>query len=266
MPTVDDVLAALEMIAPAALAEDWDNVGLLLGDRRRPVTAVLTCLTLTPDVAREAVDQRCGLVIAHHPILFRATKQLTADTAEGAMLLQLIEAGVAVCSPHTGYDSSAEGINQQLAERLGLTEVNPLRPIAPADGNAGVVGGGRYGRWNGGASLETLLQRVKAALQIDVLPFVGDPGQPVERIAVACGSAAEFLPDALRCGCQALVTGEARFHACLEARTAGIALLLAGHYATERFALESLAERLRRRFPNVAIGASRVERDPIQWS
>src|SRR5262245_16435797 len=119
MPRVADLVACLERLAPPKLSEEWDNVGLLVGDRTQPVASVLTCLTLTPDVAREAIERRVSLVVSHHPVLFRAVKRLTADDPQGRMLLDLIAARIAVYSPHTGYDSADEGINRQIAARLG---------------------------------------------------------------------------------------------------------------------------------------------------
>src|SRR5262249_3429029 len=82
---------------------------------------------VTPEVADEAVEGRAGLIVTHHPILFRAVKRLTADSAEGAMLLRLVRAGVSGYSPHTAFDNAADGINAPLARRRGLTEVAPLR-------------------------------------------------------------------------------------------------------------------------------------------
>jgi putative NIF3 family GTP cyclohydrolase 1 type 2 len=73
---------------------------------------------------------------------------------------------------------------------------------------------------------------------------VGDPARTIERVAVACGAGGEFIPDALRCGADVLLTGEARFHDYLAARAEGLSLLLPGHYATERFGVEELAGRL----------------------
>jgi putative NIF3 family GTP cyclohydrolase 1 type 2 len=96
-----DLLTALEQIAPLALAAEWDNVGLLLGDSKAEIKRVLTCLTVTPEVVAEAVDEKADLIVTHHPILFRAVKRLTAATAEGRMLLDLIRNNIAVYSAHT---------------------------------------------------------------------------------------------------------------------------------------------------------------------
>lgn len=127
MPTVADIVRFLECFAPSDLAADWDNVGLLLGDRAARVKGVMTCLTVTPESAAEAVESDAQLIVTHHPILFRGAKRLTADHPEGRMLLALARAGVAVCSPHTAFDNTRGGINELLAGRLRLTEVVPLR-------------------------------------------------------------------------------------------------------------------------------------------
>ena len=127
MPTVAAIVEYLERFAPPALAAEWDNVGLLLGERGAAVERALTCLTVTPEVAAEAVGDRAQLLVTHHPIFFRPVKRLTADTPEGAMLLSLARAGVAVYSPHTAFDNTRGGINELLAGRLGLTGVGPLR-------------------------------------------------------------------------------------------------------------------------------------------
>src|SRR5438093_4499667 len=100
MHTVADLVAVLESIAPLSLAAEWDNVGLLLGDSAAPVERVMTCLTVTPDSVAEAIESRVQLIVSHHPVLFRPTKKLTAMTPEGRMLLNLVQAGIAVYSPH----------------------------------------------------------------------------------------------------------------------------------------------------------------------
>src|SRR4051794_28224279 len=125
MPTVADVVAYLEKFAPPELAASWDNVGLLLGDRAANADRVLTCLTLTASVAVEAVSGGFGLVVTHHPILFRGVKRLTADSADGGVVLPLARAGVAVYSPHTAFDDTAGGINDPPSDRIRVSDPRP---------------------------------------------------------------------------------------------------------------------------------------------
>src|ERR1700694_3580768 len=105
MITVANLLSALQAIAPLSLAAEWDNVGLLLGDAAAPVQRVMTCLTVTPDSVAEAIETQVQLIVSHHPVLFRPTKKLTTATPEGRMLLNLVQAGIAVYSPHTALDN-----------------------------------------------------------------------------------------------------------------------------------------------------------------
>ncbi len=129
--TVADLAAWLERFAPAELAEAWDNVGLLLGDPATEVRRVMTCLTVTDRTAAEAIAAGAGAIVSHHPILFKAAKAVRADRADTAPVWKLARAGVAVLSPHTSFDNTRGGINDGLADRLGLVEVGPIRPRSP---------------------------------------------------------------------------------------------------------------------------------------
>lgn len=266
---LNEILHFLSDFAPPELSEDWDNTGLLIGQKDDSVDAIMTCLTLTPDVAKEAVAKGASLVVTHHPILFRAVQKLTDETSEGRMLLSLIRSGVAVYSPHTSYDSAYEGVNRQLAASLNLTDVQPIRTLEESTNSESddePIGSGRFGDLPDAVSLADFVELVKQALKVDHTWFVGEAGSTVRRVGIACGAAAEFMGDAARHGCDVLLTGEARFHACLEARTRGIALVLPGHYPTERPAMENLAERLSSEFPDLTVWASSVETDPVQWA
>ena len=263
MTTVADICAFLECVrAASALAAEWDNVGLLVGDRAQKVERVMTCLTITPAAAAEAVTERADLVVTHHPLPFKPLKRLTADEPSGRILLDLIRAGVAIHSPHTAFDSAAAGINQQLAEGLGLRRFSHWSRRKGCPAGSARDGGDRC-RLN--SRLGQLAARLKQFLRIGGLHVVGDLQRPIRRVAVACGSAGEFLDVAIRLGCEVLVTGETRLHTCYEAEARGAALLLAGHYASERFGVERLAEVLAAQFTGVAVWASRAERDPLTW-
>ncbi len=259
MPTLQAIIEFLDHFAPERLAEEWDNVGLLVGDRSRDVGRLMACLTITPATAAEAVGARADLIVTHHPLPFRPLRRLTADTPTGRMLLELIAARIAVYSPHTAFDSAPEGINQRLAEGLQLQAVEPVVP-----GEEG-PGSGRWGRLGRRLPLGRLIDRVKEFLSLQRVHYVGDLDRPVRSVAVACGSAAELIHPALELGCEAMLLGEARFHACLEAEASGLALVIPGHFASERFAVECLAGVLAEQFPDLEVWASREERDPVGW-
>lgn len=260
MTVVADICEFLDAIAPPETAEDWDNVGLLVGRRSDPVSTVCTCLTLTPDVADEAVAAGVQLVVSHHPLMFRPVQRVTADTVEGSTLLTLIQAGIAVYSAHTRFDSAGEGINQRLAAAFGLQNIAPLLPLEQQP----QLGSGRFGQLPERVPLSDFLTVVRSAVGADYLEYVGQPDARTQRVAVACGAAAGFLADAIALGCDTFVTGEARFHDALEARSRGINLILTGHYRSERPAMEQLAAELSRAFADVSAFASQAESDPLR--
>ncbi len=261
MATVGSVAECLEQFAPASLAEDWDNVGLLVGDRQWPVERVMTCLTITPTTVAEAMEGRANLIVTHHPLPFHALKTISSDTTVGQLLLKLITARIAVYSPHTAFDSARAGINQHLAIGLDLQEIAPLVAQAGADNDVGL---GRYGTLGEDVSLTDLVERVKHFLGIQRLQVVGSDDQTVTRVAIVCGSGGSFLQTAIERGCDCLITGETNYHTCLEAMARGVALVLPGHFASERFALLSLADYLGDLLKGISVWASRSELDPVR--
>jgi len=261
--TVGQAAQLLETIAPVRLAADWDNVGLLVGDRLRPVARLMTCLTITAPVVDEALDEQVDLLVAHHPLPFHPLKTLTTDTTEGRLVWRLATAGVSVYSAHTAFDSAATGINQAWAEGLGLKNIAPLEPIRASDDPA--IGVGRHGETAAATSLGEMVGRVKRLLKIDGLHVVGSADRKVHRVGIACGSAGELLDAAIACRCDVFITGEARFHTVLAAEAADTAIVLVGHYASERFGMERLADQLAAALPDVTVWASKRESDPLRW-
>lgn len=264
MTQLADVVAFLERFAPPNLAAEWDNVGLLTGDRAQNVGRIATCLTVTDAVVAEAIAERTDLVVSHHPLPFRGQKTITTDTHDGRRLWRLAAAGIAIYSPHTAFDSAAEGINFQLAQGLGLTNIRPLVKLGPQIDPA--LGIGRFGDLSPAATLAEVVWRVKSFLKLAAVQVVGADTRPVRSVAVGCGSAADHLSDALRVGCQCFVTGEASFHKAIEAEANDLALVVVGHYASERFGVERLAEVLQREFASLTVWAARQEADPLRFA
>ncbi len=262
MTTLDLVCRFLAEFAPPILAAQWDNVGLLVGDRQADIRSVMTCLTVTPGTAAEAIDQKADLIVSHHPLPFHALKRLTTDTTPGRLLWDLIGHRIAIYSPHTSFDSAASGINHQLAMGLNLRAIAPLVPI---DGAPEGTGSGRFGHLDRPCKLLEIAEQLKTFLGIDLIQVVGPLDRNVVRVAVACGAAGEFLEVARQADCQLLIVGETNLHTCLEAESTDVAMLLPGHYASERFAVERLAGVLADQFPELTVWASKQESDPLKW-
>ncbi|MFM8735363.1 MAG: Nif3-like dinuclear metal center hexameric protein [Pirellulales bacterium] len=261
MPALTDVTAALEHLAPLRLAAAWDTVGLLVSPARVEIARVMTCLTLTPHVADEAVRERADLVVTHHPLPFRPVPRITLATGTGRVLLELIHAGVGVWSSHTAWDSAGGGVNDQLARLLDLASVAPIEP----DAELPQVGFGRAGTAAPGCTVVDLAARAAAALGTAHVQIAGDGSRAAGRVAIVCGSGGDCVEQVRRGGCETLFTGEIRLHQAIEAEAAGLAVVAVGHHASERFSMDSLAERLAAAVPGLECWASRDERDPLGW-
>jgi dinuclear metal center YbgI/SA1388 family protein len=261
MPTLAAVTDELERLAPLRLAADWDAVGLLVGGGRTSVERALTCLTLTERVAAEAVAERADLVVVHHPLPFQPLGRITTASGTGRVLLALIESGASVYSPHTAWDSAADGINDQLAEILDLERVVPLEPAADLP----LAGFGRAGTAARGTSVADLARRAAARLGARGVQIAGDETRPAGRVGIICGSGGDGIATVRKAGCDTLFTGEIRLHHAVEAEAAGLAVIAVGHHASEAFSLPVLARRLAAGVPGLTCWASRQERDPLTW-
>ena len=260
MPSIPDVTAALERIAPLRLAAEWDSVGLLVAPRGA-IERVLTCLTLTPEVADEAVHERVDLVISHHPLPFRPIGRITPETATGRVLIALMGAGCGVWSSHTAWDSGSGGINHQLAAMLSLEEITPITP----DAEDASVGFGRMGRGPDGMTIAATARLLASVLGVTQIQIVGDQDRSAGRVGIVCGSGGDLIGEVAAAGCQTLVTGELKLHQALEAVASGLAVVAVGHHASEHFSLAALGRRLGEELPGIQIIASAKDRDPITW-
>lgn len=126
--TCATIAGLIEELAPLELAEQWDNPGWQLGDPGAPVRRVLLCLDVNREVCREAREKDVQLIITHHPLFFKGLKEIRLDRPAGAVVAELIRAGIGVYAAHTNLDSARQGVNDVLARRLKLTDVQVLTP------------------------------------------------------------------------------------------------------------------------------------------
>jgi dinuclear metal center YbgI/SA1388 family protein len=257
------VIAHLESVAPPVLAESWDNVGLLAGDPQSDVRRIMTCLTIFPETVSEAIHGRADLIVAHHPLPFRPLQRIVTSNAVGQSLWPVIRAGISIYSPHTAWDNAAQGINQRWAEMLELVNVCPIHE-SPSSGHDGKrVGAGRVGDFVESQSLAEIVARLKIKMPTLRATTNFDAHHRVDRVAIVCGSGGSFVEAARQANANLLFTGEATYHQCLEARSLGLAMLMIGHFASERFSMDILADLLTVQFPSLDVWASRTERDSV---
>lgn len=123
---LDQIIKALETEAPRKLAESWDNVGLMLGERNQEINRVLLTLDVTEAVIAEAIEKKVDLMISHHPFIFSGLKSLSSDSLKGRMIKNLIRNNIGVYSAHTNLDLAESGLNDYMGRMLGLKQMKPL--------------------------------------------------------------------------------------------------------------------------------------------
>ncbi|MBQ8418394.1 MAG: Nif3-like dinuclear metal center hexameric protein [Phascolarctobacterium sp.] len=244
LATVNDLVELLEELMPSSLAEDWDNVGLMLGRRAKTVKKILLALDLTKEVVEQAIAQKTDLIITHHPVIFKKLKCVVDNDWQQDLLLTLAENGIAVYSAHTNLDCVSAGVNDVLAKLLRLEDIETLDD-SNSLGRIGTVAK---------ASLADYALLVKEALRADYLA-VGDAGRAVHRVAVCGGAGSDLIKIALAKGADTLVTGDVKYHSAQEAVFSGLNIIDAGHQPTELPVLDKLADRLSLRLAEREIDA-----------
>ena len=251
MTAILDILRFFEAFAPVQTAMDFDNVGLLIGDKNRTVTKAVVSLDITADTVEEAAALGCELIISHHPVIFRPLKHL--HTRDAAYLLARHDIA-AVCM-HTNLDLSDDfGVNLCLAAALGLQNVRKS-----ACGECLFIG-----ELAEKADMTDFAAHAKAALHCTGLRYT-DKKAHVQTVAVASGAGGSEVFAAAEEGADVLVTGEIKHHEILAANSLGLNMLDAGHFKTEDVVMLPLAEKLGQAFADVEFIKSAVFDDGVKY-
>ena len=259
-PRLSTVVAALEEIAPTSYAADWDNVGLLVGDRDRSISRVLFAIDLMPAVVREAVRMKAHLVVAYHPPIFRPLKRLVGPTSGmEAGVMRCLEKGIAVYSPHTALDVAEGGTNDILADIVGIAEAKPVQVIDTDRG----LGQGRMGELAKPTTLGQLAKRVKRKTGARCVSAVGALETPVRRAFVGVGAAGSLLFDGKPGFGDVVVTGEMRHHDALRVLREKCTALVLSHWSSERPALSGYATRLGAAVEGLDLQISEADGEPF---
>lgn len=254
---ISDLITWAESVAPTQLAENWDNVGLLVGDPANEVTRVLLTIDYTAEVAREAVEHHCDAVITYHPPIFQGLKRITA----GSTIYDALRQGISIYCFHTALDVAIGGTNDMLCDVLELTDRTALRPLPNATDGRGM---GRVGRMEP-TSRRKVVERIKQNLGLPYVMVSGPLDGNVTTAAVCAGSCGDCLDDALRRGVDLYLTGELRHHDALKAAAKGLTVVMTLHSNSERRVLQVLNQRLASAFPSLQVRVSDRDRDPFQW-
>lgn len=254
------IIRLVEELAPPALAESWDAPGLHLGNRDVVIDKVMVALEVTEAVAIEAEEKSVDLLVVHHPLIFKAISTITEHDPLGRVLRRLIRADIHVYVAHTNLDSAVGGLNDTLAELLGLEGVEIMRPAAVEEEG----GLGRMGRLPMPMTLKDLAAAVKDGLDAKAIRWIGPEDRKLRKVGICTGAGADLMADAKRTGCDVLVTGDVKYHEAREAEALGLALIDAGHFETEAFAVRRLARWLQEKADEKGYEVTVVESETLE--
>lgn len=245
MTTVKNIYDYINSIAPFDTQEEWDNAGFLIGEFRKEVKKAVLCLDVTKAVAEYAADVNADLIISHHPVIFGGIKNVKKGTA----VYTCVENDVAVLSAHSNFDFSPVGINYNLAQRLGLNDIEQI------DNTFLAVGSLDYEM-----SIDDFAQHVSDSLDVSGLRYT-DTEKPIKKVAVGGGACEEFTELAMQ-NADCFVTGDMKYHNMLECAENGYAVISAGHYETEHDSFMMLMDKLQNIFVDVEF-LSANQKNPV---
>lgn len=230
MMTVQQVYDFINERAPFETQEDFDNAGLLVGDPAWEVKGIHVALDVTSAVIDETIAQGANLIVTHHPMMFAPRKRLVETDHEVRLLCRLIRHHIALIAAHTNLDQAQGGINDVLAQQLGLQEI---------------VGEGflRVGTLPEPMTAEALTEHAQERLHT-VIRLMGSGAHMIHKVGLCSGAGSDFWKEAAAMGAEAFLSGEVKHHHALEAVEAGVVMLEAGHFATEQPGIFALADAL----------------------
>lgn len=257
---VKDIAGVIEEFAPLNLQEGYDNAGLQVGNPEATVSAALLCLDVTEETLQEAKSRNCNLIVSHHPLIFRGLKSLTGADATQRIVMEALKEGIAIYSAHTNLDSTEEGVSYEMAHMLHLKDPEVL---VPSDKDPR-IGLGIIGSLPSPVPQLEFLRKVKEAFAVKALRYSAQSQHLViKRVALCGGSGASFIPDALKRGADAYLSGDFKYH---DYTSYGLDMLIAdiGHHESELCSRRILCRIIREAFPDFVTYFAESESNPIK--
>jgi GTP cyclohydrolase I len=232
-----EVMRVLDTIAPFDTAEDWDNVGLMVGDPEREIGSIMVALDPSIEAIKAAMSSRFDLILTHHPLMIQPIKCLDLREGVAKKIAMLVESGINLVSMHTNLDKAKGGVADELAEYLGLKDIR----------SSGAL---RIGLIENNLPLQAWLKTlpIKNARVIDV-------GKDVCRVGACPGSGMDFWQMAYQEGCDTIVTGDVKYHAAIDALEAGLNVVDLGHFCSEEIVIRPLAGKLKQKLNGIDVNA-----------
>ena len=253
-----EIMDAVERIAPLQYEDEWDNSGLQVGFPDMEVTSVLFCLDVTEAIVDEAVAKGCNLILSHHPLIFKALKQVSDSTYQQRCVVKALANGIAIYSAHTSLDNAKGGVNYKIAELAGVNNLSWLQPIEGMDAGSGVIG-----ELEATEDAEGFLKRIARAFGVECLLHSECSGRTIRKVAICGGAGAFLMRDAISKGADCFISGEFHYHDYFE--NDGMILAELGHYQSEQFTKDLLRDIVKDAFPDLRTEMTEINTNPIVY-
>lgn len=244
-----DMIYKLETLSPSSFAEDYDNVGLLVGSPEKEIDSVLIAVDATKQVVEEALQLGVDMLLTHHPMIFRPLKRIRSDHFIGEKAMKLISGGICCYAMHTNFDIL--GMADAAADEIGLTNRQVLHVTYEDD--IAKEGIGRYGSLPSVVSLKQCAYHIKEAFSLEEVRVYGDARRMIETAAICPGSGKSVVKTAIEVGVDTLITSEIDHNDALDAMEQGLTIIDAGHYGLEKIFVPYMKEYIAREMPDLTV-------------
>ena len=254
---VKDIIGAVEEFAPACVQEEWDNSGLIIGSPEDEISGVLVAFDCTPETVEEAVREGCGIIVTHHPLIFKGIRRIAPGDPVCDAVIKAVRAGVAIYAAHTSADKVRGGVSFAMAGKLGLKDVEILSK------DSDETGLGAIGSLPEPLPAGEFIALLKKAFSCAVVKASDPEGITVSRVGLCGGSGSDFIALARERGAQAYVCADISYHNFFTPK--GFMVADIGHFESEVEITDILFSKLKKKFPNFAVRISTVMHNPVYY-
>ncbi|MBQ8526285.1 MAG: Nif3-like dinuclear metal center hexameric protein [Clostridia bacterium] len=253
-----EIAECIEKSFPKFFAMDRDNVGLIVGDENKDVNKILVCCDVDEYVAKEAADKGVDMIISHHPLMFFAIKHLNEDNPEQRALRILIKNDICLYTAHTNLDVGSGGINDYMAELLGLTDTEIIEYVCEYEGKK--HGYGRFSVLKDETTLKDMLDRCKRIFNLDGCRYVGELDDKIRTVAINTGGGAGIMDLCFDLKADLFITGDVKYNPARDAYERGMDIIDIAHYDTEKITMDFFVKFFENKMPELQIIKSKANK------
>lgn len=261
---VKDFMKLIESHAPVSYSEDYDNVGLMVGNENEPIRGILFSMDTTMKVIEEAKERGANLIVSHHPMLFMKPKSITTNTIQGRKIIEIIKNDINVYAAHTNLDSVKDGMNDTIVKMFDYMDFDIIEQC-DFDHDSGI---GRVVFLRRSITLDEFIQKTMKVLGVDNLRYSGSLDHIVRKVAIINGSGESYIGQALDEGVDCILTGDTTYHHVKELEEIGVAVVDPGHFASEQSVFFKIMRKMAGEFTKeneIPVYFSETEKDPYEF-